>query len=137
MQEPNRFWQENAASDGCNISRAKFCIPSSPFKADEKKIKQNSSTGGERCVLYAIYNGVSRMQLTVYLEGWKESKEGEGRSVKGRRRGRWKGFGCFKNENCCVQKNKYHVTSRLENNFSDRFKLISDYSLFLCKYFKI
>lgn len=33
--------------------------------------------------LYAIYNGVSRMQLTVYLEGWKESKEGEG----------WKGDG--------------------------------------------
>ena len=80
MKEPNRFWQENSASDGCNISRAKFCKPSSPpFKADENKkmkffYRGRGNFEEKSCmyILYAIYNGVSRIQLTVYLGGWKD-----------------------------------------------------------------
>lgn len=70
MKEPNRFWQENSASDGCNISRAKFCKPSSPsFKADENKNKMKFFYGGRKVILKKKVACIFYMPSTMeYLE---------------------------------------------------------------------
>ena len=67
----------------CQVLQTQFSVVQS---WREKKNKMKFFNGGrgnfeeKSCmyILYAIYNGVSRIQLTVYLGGWKESKEGEG-----------------------------------------------------------
>ena len=87
----------------CQVLQTQFSVVQS---WREKKNKMKFFNGGrgnfeeKSCmyILYAIYNGVSRIQLTVYLGGWKESKEGEGYLFQSKKKKKtegegWKGEG--------------------------------------------
>ena len=132
----------------CQVLQTQFSVVQS---GREKKNKMKFFNGGrgnfeeKSCmyILYAIYNGVSRIQLTVYLGGWKESKEGEGYlfqskklkknrgwRVKGRRRGRWKGFWLSRKwEMLCSKKIK--IWKMLYQHFHNKFHVTGYYLLLL------
>ena len=105
----------------CQVLQTQFSVVQS---GREKKNKMKFFNGGrgnfeeKSCmyILYAIYNGVSRIQLTVYLGGWKESKQGEGylfqskkkkkQRVKGEGEGDGRVLAVSKMRNALFKKNK-------------------------------
>ena len=84
----------------CQVLQTQFSVVQS-WREQKNEILLQGERGNfeeKSCmyILYAIYNGVSRIQLTVYLRGWKESKEGEGYLFQSKKKTEgegWKGEG--------------------------------------------